>query len=1009
MSERGRLQRLCRWRGRREPLIYQAWQNLASEDFDKKWKNTGSQRYFKNLLLDFFCTWVILENPMFNHSSPKGYSSGLEGEFEGLQFQYKIAFDPKTNALLIKVFQENKPVTRFEKFGIHILNLQDRFSKSNTLHPLHLDFIQHLLRFAKLNSWEGYYVLPRTQTAYFLQKLSKFENTKSFLTQKPVVFSKKLLIPLLILEEKSFREIHLTLQWQNESLALPENSPLVLFAGHRPWAKVGEVFYPLKNTKIDPWLEQFNEQGQLTLTGLEALDFIQNHLPVLIKREEVILPPSWEPPQVIREKPESHCKIDENPKTRQLLLNLHFSYAGHLMAPFEKDSDLLMEIKAPEKTLLLCRDLAHERETLEKLYSKGFHRVGTSQFEMKEEEAFNFISEELPSLKEAGPVLGEEKLRRFHLHSHLNNQSLKAQVTSQGIDWFTLDLKYKIDDLEIPFEVVQSLIQKGQNYFKIPGKGFAKIDRQQVLDLEESLVELEGSKNEQGNFQFKNFHALYLQELLPVDWSLHESLKRASESLKNLEKIPSYPLPETIQEVLRPYQQQGYHWLHFLHEYHFHGILADDMGLGKTLQALAFLLDLKNKKGQSPTLILAPTSVVFNWAHEATKFTPDLKFLILTGADRKKNYSQIPGMDLVLTSYAIFRRDAAFLCEQKWRAVILDEAQYIKNFRSKTASLVKKLEAEQRLALTGTPLENRLSELWSIFDFLMPGFLGSIAQFQRRYQKPIEEEQNSQALERLKKKIYPFLLRRQKEEVAPELPPKTEIDQVCEMTPEQRKVYEQILLTSRRLVFNEVEERGIERSHISILTALLRLRQVCCHPQLLGENFKEKDSGKFEMFKELLEEILSEGHRVIVFSQFVQMLTLLRKWLDAQKIAYEYLDGRTRKREEHIRNFQTNNEIGVFLISLKAGGTGLNLSEADYVIHYDPWWNPAVQNQATDRVHRLGQTQHVFAYRLITQDSVEEKILTLQQRKKDLFTGLLTADSKLGKQLSYEDLEYLFS
>src|SRR4029434_7006066 len=316
------------------------------------------------------------------------------------------------------------------------------------------------------------------------------------------------------------------------------------------------------------------------------------------------------------------------------------------------------------------------------------------------------------------------------------------------------------------------------------------------------------------------------------------------------------------------------------------------------------------------------------------------------------------------------------------------------------------LKAEQRLALTGTPLENRLSELWSIFDFLMPGFLNNYSHFQRRYQKPIEEDRNVESLATLKRRLHPFILRRQKDEVAPELPPKTEIDQFCEMEEEQRALYEQILIVSRRKILQEVQEKGIDQSRFSILTALLRLRQVCCHPELVGGPDKGLKSGKLEMFQDLLDEIVSEGHRVIVFSQFVEMLTILRKHLDDEKIAYEYLDGRTRKREEHIRRFREDPNIPVFLISLKAGGTGLNLTEADYVIHYDPWWNPAVQDQATDRVHRLGQTQHVFSYKLITKDSVEEKIMALQGRKRDLFKGVLTADSAFGKKLSVEDLEF---
>lgn len=412
-----------------------------------------------------------------------------------------------------------------------------------------------------------------------------------------------------------------------------------------------------------------------------------------------------------------------------------------------------------------------------------------------------------------------------------------------------------------------------------------------------------------------------------------------------------------------------------------------------------------------PNLVLAPTSVVFNWANEAQKFTPELKVLILTGPERKKLYEEIPSADLVLTSYALFRRDVEVLAKQRWRTVVLDEAQNIKNFRSKTALLVKELQSEQRWALSGTPLENHLSELWSIFDFLMPGFLGSYPHFKRKYQQPVENEQSAEQLDRLRRRIFPFILRRLKDEVAKELPPKTEVVQYCEMTGDQQRLYHEMLASCRRQVFSEIEQKGIERSHVSILTALLRLRQVCCHPELLGPSFKKREivSGKMEAFQDLVTEVLSEGHRILVFSQFVEMLSLLRIWLEEEKVAYEYLDGRTRRREEKIKRFNGDASIPVFLVSLRAGGTGLNLTGADYVIHYDPWWNPAVQDQATDRVHRLGQTKHVFSYKLITKDSVEEKILMLQERKRSLAKGLLGADSALGKKLKIEDLEYLFS
>jgi len=950
---------------------------------------------------------------MRQEKNPKteGLFQDKDAESAGLTFNYEIGFDPRREALLVKVLQGEKAITRFERFGIHVLSLQDRYLSGSPLDPTHRHFIQHLLRFGNLDSWENYYVIPRRHGAYFLNRLVKFETVKSLHSKKPIHFAKSALKPRLELVGSRWDRFQVKVHFLEEAGGdgLP-NPQTVVFYGSKPWAFAQGVFYSILSSSVNPLLEEFDREGLWTPRGERAMEFIEQDLPLLMDRGEIQLPANLSIPEVVRSKAKARYELLEDPKSDRLQLILHFVYGEHAMPPFEEESDCLVHIHNGEQNLLLCRDLPFEKETLDKFYSQGFSRVGPDRFETGGESALDFVADRLPSLHEEGEVVGEEHLKQFRVLSRFGRRQLKAVARSPGMDWFSLDLKFVVEDQEIPFELVRRLVGEGRRYLPLPGRGFVRLESQEIEELAQTFSELE-AKEEDGCLQFKSFHAPYLEEILNIDWRDQGEFRETLRSLRDFSGIPSQEIPPALKEVVRPYQHHGYDWLRFLHEHHFHGILADDMGLGKTLQALAFLQDLKNRKGTLPNLILAPTSVVFNWESEARKFTPDLKVLQLTGAERRENYDRINEADLVLTSYAIYRRDAEFLKKISWRTVILDEAQYIKNYRSKTAGLVKELNSEQRLALTGTPLENRLSELWSIFDFLMPGFLGKFLSFQRRYQRPIEEEQDADALERLKKRLHPFVLRRQKDEVAPELPPKTEIDQFCEMNPEQRKLYEQILLACRKTVFEEVEVRGIERSQFSILTALLRLRQICCHPRLIGKVLKDKEieSGKFEMFQELLEEILSERHRVIVFSQFVEMLGLLKGWLEEKKIPFEYLDGRTRKREERIRNFQTNPDIPVFLISLKAGGTGLNLSEADYVIHYDPWWNPAVQDQATDRVHRLGQKQHVFAYKLITKESVEEKILKLQERKRDLFKGVLTADSKLGKKLSYEDLEYLFS
>jgi SNF2 family DNA or RNA helicase len=910
------------------------------------------------------------------------------------------------------VYQGDKHITRFEQFGIHALGLHRFGTPTSELDPEHRRLTQNLLRFSNLNSSEGYFFIPQKHVAFFLPKLARFHQVQFRETDEPVKFSEHALMPLVFLKEQGPNKVSLEASFRDteagEEFAF---SQARVFIGRRSWVVVKKVVYPIKSSPLVSLLEDFEEEGRLILYGSEAADFIQNYLPLLSKKPEVVLPENFTVPEVLQTAGEAVYQISEDKESEKLILTIDFSYGGNMISPHVHDEDVMVEVKKGDKTILVRRDLNYEKKVLQEFHEQGFRRVTASRFETAGEDALDFLSDGLTELKEKSLVTGEEDLEDLRLFGELGEAQVKARAVSSGIDWLEIEVGFEIDGIEIPYEVVQALAAKNQHYLKVPGKGFVKINLEQFSKIEEKIAELEGEMDSKGNLKLSQYHAAYLDEILRVDWSRNQDLGNMIRSLRETAQIPKRPLPERLETVLREYQHHGYDWMNFLREHNFHGILADDMGLGKTVQALAYLQDRKNTFGPKPNLVLAPTSVVFNWANEVRKFTPEMNVLVLMGPERKALYKQIASSDVVISSYAVFRRDVKALTALEWRTVILDEAQNIKNYRSKTALLVKELKAEQRWALTGTPLENRLSELWSIFDYLMPGFLGSYPHFKRKYQQPIEAHQSKEHLERLRKRIYPFILRRLKDEVASELPPKTEVTNYCEMTGEQRKLYQEVMAACRRQVFADVEKKGLERSHVSILTALLRLRQACCHPELLGPSFGKRNilSGKMEAFKELVTEVIDEGHRILVFSQFVEMLSLLRNWLEEAEIPYEYLDGRTRRREERVRRFNEDAAIPVFLVSLRAGGTGLNLTGASYVIHYDPWWNPAVQDQATDRAHRIGQTKHVFSYKLITKDSVEEKILLLQERKRSLARDLLSADSALGKQLSYEDLEYLFS
>ena len=469
------------------------------------------------------------------------------------------------------------------------------------------------------------------------------------------------------------------------------------------------------------------------------------------------------------------------------------------------------------------------------------------------------------------------------------------------------------------------------------------------------------------------------------------ALTELTRRLREFERIEPRTEPAGFKAELRDYQRVGLGWLQFLRAFGFGGILADDMGLGKTIQTLAHLVAEKHAgRLERPCLVVAPTSLMFNWRAEAHRFAPDLRVLLLHGPERKGRFQWIGESDLVLTTYALLARDVELLARERFEWLILDEAQAIKNPRAKAGVAARSLDAGRRLCLTGTPLENHVGDLWSLFDFLMPGLLGTRARFRRQFQNPIERHGDEERRAVLARRIQPFFLRRTKAEVAPELPPKTEMLRVIALDERQRRLYERVRVAMHDKVRRALAREGPERSQVLVLDALLRLRQICCHPRLARtiDGADPVPSAKLELLMQLLPELIEEGRRVLVFSQFVGMLELIESEVRARGLAYTQLTGKTRDRQKVVERFQAG-RVPLFLISLKAGGVGLNLTAADTVIHYDPWWNPAVEDQATDRAHRIGQDQKVFVYKLLTENTVEQRVFELQQSKRGLIEGLL--------------------
>ncbi len=494
-------------------------------------------------------------------------------------------------------------------------------------------------------------------------------------------------------------------------------------------------------------------------------------------------------------------------------------------------------------------------------------------------------------------------------------------------------------------------------------------------------------------------------------WRGGEAVLDFGRRLSALERITPATPPAGLTGSLREYQAAGVGWMQALAAQQLGGILADDMGLGKTIQVLAhLLLEKETGRADHPSLVVAPRSLLFNWEREAERFAPGLRVLRLHGPERHAAMAHLADYDLILTTYALVPRDVDALANQPLHLLVLDEAQAVKNPRAKAAQAVRRLTAQQRLCLTGTPLENHLGDLWAQFDFLLPGLLGDATEFRRLFRRPIEKDGDHGRQQALQRRIQPFLLRRTKQAIARELPAKTEIRREAELTGAQRDLYETVRAAMHQRVRDEVARRGLERSQVVVLDALLKLRQVCCDPRLLKLDAARKvnRSAKLEMLLDHLRELVAEGRRILLFSQFTSMLTLIEEALTGTGIDYVKLTGQTRKREERIERFQSG-AVPLFLISLKAGGTGLNLTAADTVIHYDPWWNPAVMQQASDRAHRIGQTQPVFVYNLLTSDTVEEKIMALQQRKAELGEWLLGGGEGRTAALEMADVEALFA
>ena len=721
---------------------------------------------------------------------------------------------------------------------------------------------------------------------------------------------------------------------------------------------------------------------------------------------------------------------------------LSFNYLDQYVSG-QKNTDILL--RQEQQTLRIKRQPDTENVYREQLRSLGF-KIATRQskalpesagelFELVNDSAWlNFTLNQMQALREQGWELQIDEGFGFDL-SPVEDWYANVDEAPER-DWFDLELGIIVNGRHLSLLPILLNLMRSHNDILNPEKLARRRDDELILvnipanpgsghgalqvalpfgrlkPVLATLDEFYLGEPDATSLRIKSADALRLNALdaLPLRWEGGEQIRGFAQRLRDIKDF-SVEVPEGLNANLRPYQLEGLSWMQSLRQLEVGGVLADDMGLGKTLQTLAHILCEKNAgRLDRPAMVVMPTSLIPNWLDEAAHFTPQLKVLALYGATRKKHFAHLNDYDVILTTYALLPKDIEHLAKLPLHLLVLDEAQYIKNPGSKATQAACELVARQRLCLSGTPLENHLGELWSLFHFLLPGWLGDVKTFNRDYRVPIERQGSAERLQHLNARIKPFLLRRTKEQVATELPPKTEIIHWVDLNEAQRDVYETMRLAMDKKVRDEITRKGVGRSQIIILEALLKLRQVCCDLRLVSDTPPKKGStsGKLDSLMLMLEELFAEGRRILLFSQFTSMLGLIEAELKKRKVPYAILTGQTRDRRTPVKDFQSG-KLQIFLISLKAGGVGLNLTKADTVIHYDPWWNPAAENQATDRAYRIGQEKPVFVYKMIARGTVEEKIQHLQQEKSDLAAGVLDGRIAGDWKLQDDDIDALFA
>lgn len=806
----------------------------------------------------------------------------------------------------------------------------------------------------------------------------------------------------------------------NLSIHTESDEPLTcIVSGGNGWILQEDVFTRLESVLPGPLRKIYDGPVSIERSAVPA--FMKNELPVLEKLTRVETNITPDMLSLCPAKPRIRLVVEGSDSVLSATL---FAEYGIVQVVAGRD-EALGSFSIPSEEDLLefqVRNPEAEEAALAIATQVGFHgRRGDLLLQIRgRREVLNFLGGGMPRLRRLGWYVDlkgdiaefadetEFTMPVVHIHS------------SGGEGFFDVGYEYESQGGQsLDAGEVQRAINMGEAFVKKSGRTYL-LDVDAIETARDVFSDCTvGPGDAPGSFRMNNIQSAYVQSALEsldgVDVESSSEWVRQAQLQNRKTRLEPVPLDDQLDRILRGYQKEGVYWLRFLECSGFCGILADEMGLGKTLQTLAWL-QLQRQRVDSqciPTLIVCPTSLVDNWAEEAEKFTPNLRVLRMHGSERHKHWDRIEESDLVITSYALIRRDLDLYLQYRFSVAVLDEAQHIKNRSTQNSRAVKKIQAHHKLVLTGTPIENSVTDLWSIMDFLMPGYLGDHKVFREKYELPIQNGGPDAELAQMKlrRKLHPFLLRRLKKEVAKDLPDKIQRVAHCSLSKDQHLVYKQLLESAKKEIGSLVDAQGFNKSRMQVLQILLKLRQTCCHLDLLKLPGLESEfpSAKLDLFFELVDEALDAGHRILVFSQFTSMLSIIRDELAARELKYCYLDGATKDRQERVRTFNTDRSIPLFLISLKAGGSGLNLTGADMVIHFDPWWNPAVEDQATDRAHRIGQKNTVYSVKLITKGTVEEKVLQMQQRKKNVISATLEKEGGFESALNWEDVQELLS